>query len=45
MVEFNREHFDSLVDDAARAAYLTECFGDDQAAKDAAVAVAEDAAE
>ena len=36
MVEFNREHFDALILDEDRAAYLTECFGEDQAAKEAA---------
>lgn len=37
MVEFNKEHYVTLALED-RAAYLTECFGDDQAAKDAAVA-------
>jgi hypothetical protein len=38
MVEFNREHYDTLATDEDRAVYMTECFGDDQEAKDAAVA-------
>lgn len=39
MVEFNKEHYATLATDEDRAVYLTECFGEDQAAKDAAVAV------
>lgn len=38
MVEFNKEDYTALTDDAARAEYMTACFGEDQAAKDAAVA-------
>ena len=37
MVTFNKEDYAKMTDDAARAEYMTLCFGDDQAAKDAAV--------
>lgn len=38
MVEFNKEDYAALTDDAARAEYMTACFGDDKSAKDAAMA-------
>lgn len=38
MVEFNREHYNTLETDEARAAYMVECFGEDDAAKAAALA-------
>lgn len=38
MIDFNKEAYVALETDELKAAYLTECFGEDQAAKDAAVA-------
>jgi hypothetical protein len=38
MVEFNKATYAALLNDAARTDYMSACFGEDQAAKDAAVA-------
>lgn len=40
MIDFNLNTYAALDTDEAKVAYLTECFGDDQAAKDAAIEVA-----
>ena len=38
MIEFNKEAYVALETEELKAAYLVECFGEDEVAKEAAIA-------